>query len=87
MGFKMRKPAIVLMLSTLLFAAPGSADTIVLTFDEPTVPADLQCGGTWSEAGLTMTVLPTDPAVCGLELCIFSPLPDRLGLGAAFLDV
>ena len=81
------RPFGTLLLSMLLFVTPVSAGTIVLTFDEQTIPDSLQCNGSWSEAGLEMTILPLDTAICGLGFCQFVRRPNHLDLLGAFLDI
>ena len=81
------RPFGTLMLTTVLFVTPVSADTAVLTLDEHTIPAALQCGETWNEAGLDMAIVP-HPAACFVqELCVFTTNPDHLTLSPAILDV
>jgi len=41
----------------------------------------------WNEAGLDLTVVPTDPDTCGLALCDFSSNPNHLSLFPGFLNV
>jgi hypothetical protein len=76
------------MLVSVPFATPVSAETIVLTFDEQTVPAGIQCGETWSEAGVDLAVLPTDLVDCaGVQDCSITSRPDHLHLFPGFLNV
>lgn len=48
------------------------ADTAVVTFDEGTIPPDLQCNETWFEGDIGLRVVPLQTDRCGLNLCAFS---------------
>jgi hypothetical protein len=81
------RPVGTLILTIVLFVTPVSADTVVLTLDEHTIPAALQCGEVWSEAGLDLAILPHPPACFVQELCDFISRPDHLAFSPAILDV
>ena len=48
--FESVRPLGRIILTSVLLATPVFADTIVLTLDEQTIPAEIQCGETWNEA-------------------------------------
>ncbi len=81
------RPVGALILTILLFVTPVSADTVVLTLDEDTIPDTLQCGEIWNEAGLDLILLPHPPACFVPELCVFFSNPDHLGLFPGILNV
>jgi len=61
------------LLVALLFPAAATlAETRVVSFDEGTIPADLECNETWVEDGLELRIVPLDQQVCGLSLCTFT---------------
>ncbi|MDH3216528.1 MAG: T9SS type A sorting domain-containing protein [Candidatus Krumholzibacteria bacterium] len=80
------RPVGTLILTIALFVTPVSADTIVLTLDEHTIPDTLQCGETWTEAGLDLAV---DSVECGgfPGGCDITSRPDHLHLFPGFLNV
>ena len=54
------------------FATNTRADTAVVTFDEGTIPPDLQCNETWFEGDIGLRVVPLQTERCSLDLCLFS---------------
>ncbi len=60
------------LLLFVFFVSTAAADTILLTLDESTRPADHQCHETWSEAGVELRVVPIPVESCGLELCFIN---------------
>ena len=54
------------------FATNTLADTAVVSFDEGTIPADLQCNETWFEGDIGLRIVPLQTERCSLDLCRFS---------------
>lgn len=60
-----------LCLAVLTFGGMASATTAVVTLDEGTIPAGVQCGDTWTEAGVVLSFVPTTDEDCAAGACEF----------------
>jgi hypothetical protein len=60
-------------LCVVVLAAGGaaSATTVVVTLDAGTIPAGVQCGETWTEAGVVLSFVPTTAEDCTEGSCYF----------------
>lgn len=78
----------LLLASVVLLAGlvtDSLAATAIVTFDEGTIPPDLECNVIWFEGDVGLRVVPTPLETCGLALCVFSHSSGALGLSVAQL--
>lgn len=60
-----------LCLVVLAFGGAASATTVVLTLDEGTIPAGVECGDTWTEAEVVLSFVLTTAEDCVEGSCYF----------------
>jgi hypothetical protein len=60
-----------LCLAILSFGGPALAVTAVVTLDAGTIPAGVECGDTWTEAGVILSFVPTTDEDCAAGACVF----------------
>jgi hypothetical protein len=66
-----------LLMAVLAVGAVDSGAVVVVTLDAGTIPAGVECGDTWTEAGVVLSFVPTTDEDCTVGACYF-------GIGGLF---
>jgi len=86
----MRGLAVTLITFLFLFVANANALVTTVTFPPGSPPADILCGQTWTESGVSMSLAATTAPDCGLGPCTWGRahnLPGNVSLNPARLII